>query len=55
MIQNRLVDTERQLVEVKMKNLKLLKMLETAEERSKHQASQVQSFEVLKNLPLFML
>ena len=54
MIQNRLVDTEKQLIEVKMKNLKLMKMLETAEERSKHQASQVKSFKVLKSIPLLM-
>ena len=50
-LQKRLTNSEKQLVETKMKNLKLLKMLETAEERNRDQTSQVEALEVCIKRP----
>ena len=51
-LQKRLTNSEKQLVETKMKNLKLLKMLETAEERNRDQTSQVEALEVSIKSPI---
>ena len=45
-MQARLVATEKELVEIKMRNLKLLKMTENLEEKNRNQENQIIKFEV---------
>ena len=47
-MQARLVATEKELVEIKMRNLKLLKMTENLEEKNRNQENQIEKFEVRK-------
>ena len=45
-MQARMTATERELVEIKMRNLKLLKLTENLEEKNKNQGIQIEKFEV---------
>ena len=45
-MQAKLLATEKELVEIKMRNLKLLKMTENLEEKNRNQENQIEKFEV---------
>lgn len=47
-MQTRLVATEKDLVEIKMRNLKLLKMTENLEEKNRTQSGQIEQYQQLK-------